>query len=322
MSTYGTRCRGRRKVQVAASVQSLAKLVPTTITPSNSLDWRLNPLSFVLIAYSYVVLTQQVIFPGTLEVDLVFPRNDTYSPAPFFPFVFAIQNPRLAASLVFSIDFVLFSVETTDGSKSSEAITGKVKLPNYNHSTSEPYFTYLFTEQLNTIEGTWSLAWSVGSANCSDPPPFWDGIFHPVTFRNSDKALRFTTKKGAKLPDLVAAMDQDTCGANTQSHVYNVTGIRSAPFRVEPQFDGDYFDYNHSCAILSSTSQPPAADPCGAKIDASAASSISAALTATLCAWQDPRVTCPPDDNAAERFFGGTVWLVVSMGWAVFLLLL
>ncbi|KAM7189328.1 hypothetical protein V8F33_010107 [Rhypophila sp. PSN 637] len=282
-------------------------------------------LSFVLLAYPYVILTQQVTFPRTLEVDLVFPRNDTYSPAPFFPFVVAIQNPSLAASLVFSIVFVLFSVETTYGSKSSEAITGEVKLPNYNHSSSEPYFTYLFTEQLNTIGGTWSLAWSVGSASCSDRPPFWDGIFHPVTFRNSDKALSFTTKKGAKLPDLVAATDQDTCGANTQSHVYNVTGTRSAPFRVEPQFDGDYYYYNHLCAILSPTSQPPAANPCGVKIDPSAASSISAASTSTLCAWQDPRVTCPPDDNAAGRAFGGgggAVWLAVFVGWAVSLLLL
>jgi hypothetical protein len=34
--------------------------------------------------------------PGVVEVDLMFPRNNTsYSPASIFPIVFAIQNSRL-----------------------------------------------------------------------------------------------------------------------------------------------------------------------------------------------------------------------------------
>lgn len=44
-------------------------------------------------------------FPATVEVDLIFPRNDTYGPSVLFPIVFAIQNIALAPSLDPSIDF-------------------------------------------------------------------------------------------------------------------------------------------------------------------------------------------------------------------------
>lgn len=33
---------------------------------------------------------------GVLEVDLVFPHNDTYAPTEWFPIVFAFQNAELA----------------------------------------------------------------------------------------------------------------------------------------------------------------------------------------------------------------------------------
>ncbi|KAL2016191.1 hypothetical protein VTK56DRAFT_4080 [Thermocarpiscus australiensis] len=38
-------------------------------------------------------------FPVTVEVDLIFPRNDTYGPSPLFPIVFAFQNAALAPSI-------------------------------------------------------------------------------------------------------------------------------------------------------------------------------------------------------------------------------
>ena len=37
--------------------------------------------------------------PESVEFDFIFPRNETYAPAPLFPFVFAVQNSRFAAAL-------------------------------------------------------------------------------------------------------------------------------------------------------------------------------------------------------------------------------
>jgi hypothetical protein len=37
--------------------------------------------------------------PGIFEVDLLFPRNETYTPQALMPVVFAMQNPTLASPL-------------------------------------------------------------------------------------------------------------------------------------------------------------------------------------------------------------------------------
>lgn len=64
---------------------------------------RVNMLSTFLALFLASLLgavgAGAITFPATVEVDLVFPRNDTYTPAALIPIVFAIQNAQLAASL-------------------------------------------------------------------------------------------------------------------------------------------------------------------------------------------------------------------------------
>lgn len=133
-----------------------------------------------------------------------------------------------------------------------------------------------------------------------------------VGFQNRDQGVDFTTRKGAQVPDLIVATDQSTCAANTQTQTYNVTGTVDI-FR--PELDG-------TCAVLSSTSPSPAPNPCGAKIDAAAASSISAAVTARVCAFPDPQVSCPSKSQATGRSLGGLGGLVATVGWITCLILL
>lgn len=51
---------------------------------------------------------------GVVEVDLLFPRNDTCAPAPHVPIVFAIQNTELAPLLNLWIGFEVYNM--TNGS--------------------------------------------------------------------------------------------------------------------------------------------------------------------------------------------------------------
>src|SRR5207244_4320386 len=60
----------------------------------------------------------QAAVPGVVEVDLIFPRNDTYAPLPGMPIVFAIQNPQLVASLYPSFDLLLYQLGDSDGNYS------------------------------------------------------------------------------------------------------------------------------------------------------------------------------------------------------------
>jgi hypothetical protein len=70
---------------------------------------RPNMPFFSLVALLPVVLLWVVVqadpttFPATVEVDLIFPRNDTYAPSALFPIVFAFQNAALAPSSTYRL---------------------------------------------------------------------------------------------------------------------------------------------------------------------------------------------------------------------------
>ncbi|MDM9186223.1 hypothetical protein QU781_28035, partial [Escherichia coli] len=72
---------------------------------------------------------------GTAEVDLVFPRNDTYAPMPLMPVVFAVQNPPVAGKLYPEI---LYKVHPVGDLNATDYKSVKMNLPG-NDTT---YFTY------------------------------------------------------------------------------------------------------------------------------------------------------------------------------------
>lgn len=53
-------------------------------------------LGFVCCLIFFVIGARALDFPATVEVDSVFPRNDTYAPVPLIPIVVAIQDSRFA----------------------------------------------------------------------------------------------------------------------------------------------------------------------------------------------------------------------------------
>lgn len=86
-----------------------------------------------------------------------------------------------------------------------------------------------------------------------------------ISYSNQTAKVSFTTRNGMQPPDLGAASAD-----------------------------------NNVCAAPSPTR--PTADPCGAAVNTAAAASISAAITANACAWQNPNVTCPsPSRSAATK---------------------
>ena len=103
---------------------------------------------------------------GIFEVDLLFPRNVTYTPQALMPIVWAMQNPPLAAPLQAIIYWQLWegSNETSPGS----VVDGTLDLVvGVNLSSSGPL---LFDRIVNTMaypDGVWTLTWEVNVSNCS-----------------------------------------------------------------------------------------------------------------------------------------------------------
>lgn len=104
------------------------------------------PLLWIFFCVPGPVTAEDVLCTTTVELDVVFPRNDTYAPTPIFPVVFAVQN-LLAAALSTSL-YIEWAVIRTGEGRVSEGI---VKLDRAN-SSSNPHFINLWTPRLsNTV---------------------------------------------------------------------------------------------------------------------------------------------------------------------------
>lgn len=246
-------------------------------------------------------------FPATVEVDLIFPRNDTYAPSAIFPIVFAFQNAALVPSLDPGLDLLLWDS------------TGKELLPDQpylnlqwnNFSGHDPTYVYTYVVGLNTSDGaapaSHALSWSLSSTNCSNDTGalvFGGG--------SSSTPVFFTIQSGAQKPDLVAGSAGSSSCADMSHFAFNLTGTLDVGF---PAAHGG----RNTCAVLSDALV--VGDPCSARVNADTASSISAALTATACAATHPVISCNSTANAAGKgweaeymaLLGGGLTAVVAM---------
>ncbi|KND91190.1 hypothetical protein TOPH_04106 [Tolypocladium ophioglossoides CBS 100239] len=265
---------------------------------------------YLLLACSRAVDATNLTFPQTVEVDLVFPRNDdTYAPVPLMP-VFAIQNLHVSQPLFLDFHYYIIGPPY----KYNGLIQPKHGWANYS-SGPDPYLVFHYTSQLNNTEGRWMLSWELRSGNCSMSDEYAPLKVAGLVQRNY---IYFTTKNGAQQPDLVAATQDGTC-SKTESFAFNITGMLDVPL-------GSHYNNQASCPTLSPAAPTP--DPCRVKVDSASASSISYAIQSSAC-WGGlmPAFTCPPgyDKSAARRavqsavggaaWLAGTAWLAVTLGW-------
>ncbi|KAL7939414.1 hypothetical protein V8C35DRAFT_286560 [Trichoderma chlorosporum] len=203
-----------------------------------------------------------ITYPAIFEVDLLFPRNETYAPTPLMPVVFAVQNPTLAKPLDATIKWTMW--EGNDKHSPGSVTGGHIDVGVDVTTESKPSNDLLLlSSAVNTVaypDGFWTLAWYLEYNNCSLTPSQGE-TFYTV----------FTVSKSGKAPDLVAATSAGTC-STTEAQGLNVTSL-----------DG--------CGNLEPS---PTTNPCAATIDSAAASSLSAEARATgyICA-SNSNLTCP-----------------------------
>lgn len=244
---------------------------------------------------------------GTMEVDLVFPRNETYAPTEWFPIVFAIQNSHLASVCIPFISVKIWRWEDIN----DYPVNYSFQTRWANFSTSDPYFVYNDFHGFNT-EGVWKLLWEVAWQSCTpDPRAFWGK--HSIMTNHSASGFLFTTKRSAQAVDLVAGTGGNNCSEDA-GVTFEIKDIVDVPTRVN-------WDGGDTCAVLSSST--PAPKPCRVKIDPAAASSIAASLTAKKCEALVPATGCPPEDESISQRLtvGGVVLLSGVLGAMGYMLL-
>ncbi|OIW30766.1 hypothetical protein CONLIGDRAFT_630705 [Coniochaeta ligniaria NRRL 30616] len=258
-------------------------------------------LALVPAALLWTAQAAATTFPATVEVDLVFPRNDTYAPVPLFPIVFAFQNPELAQSIDPAFDLQLWNAEYLNATSYGPSLD--VRWTNF--SGSGPVYVWTYISQMNTTDGDapvpYLLNWDFGAGNCSD-----NGGALSIGGGFRDNVIQFTLQRGAKSPDLVAASASPSC--SDMSHLaFNLTGTLDAT-------GAKYYGRN-SCAVFSDVQPLVPGNPCGAQVGTAVASSISAAMTSSNCAGVKPVVSCPSTNAAwGNRGMAYTAYTAVLGG--------
>jgi hypothetical protein len=266
------------------------------MSPSNNAVW----LLLALLACWSSAQT----FPSIAEVDLLFPRNDTYAPTVLMPVVVAIQNTPVAAPLNLALEWHLYQL--TDGNITG--VANKIITKSYLTATTPIYYEYSSFYNLTTVESAWSLFWTITSDNCTQFPTNDSSIPGYLQVNT----VFFTTKNGAQATDLVAATADDVC-AGAESFTFNVTGLEKVSVG-----SGDYVT---TCAAVASMSPTSTPNPCAAQLNATGASSISAALTTSACSFPSPLVSCPAKSAGSigiEGQLGGPMWVVATFGWLLY----
>jgi hypothetical protein len=245
---------------------------------------------------------------GVVEVDLVFPRNDTYTPSGTFPLIFAFQNPELAPSLNPQISVIIRNMD-------DNLQTGKE--PSYdmrwaNFSSSNPYYE-LRVLNFDT-EARWKLDWDVSWDSCTEDSlnSSLRGYGKPITTNRTSRGLMFTINNSGRKVDLIAATTNRNC---SDSEGVAISIATTLP--VPENFDWDFANGNNrTCASMASTT--PAPTPCRVQFDSTADLSMSSAISSRVCrATRKTGDSCPSDEEkgAAEHLTGGvTAGLVALFG--------
>lgn len=209
-------------------------------------------LLFFLFWAIWAISADSITVPTTIEIDLVFPLNQTYALIDPFPVIFVIQNAATAWSFGFDFQWNISGVP--DGSSSSEVFGPGFLFEGqglYHPAPSDPFIVVNSTRFPSIVNtqlpaGKWTLGWSYESSVCTP-----DGdILNIGSGVPAQGSISFTVEGGGASPDFTSSCPTL---AGQIDVVANWTGC--------PQ-----------------PGTPGPSNPCGAKIGAAQASSISAIL--------------------------------------------
>jgi hypothetical protein len=255
---------------------------------------------------------------GTLEVGLVFPRNETtINPPMVMPFVFSYRNPKLVPLLLPYFIYEVYNYSNTSSPILQDRVEPRAIYLGGNH---DPHFEVKLHRHFNT-EGKWLLQLTSGFYSCfEDPDRTWNNTY-TIDTRFTTVNITFTTKGPSKLVDLVAATDGKNCSSSPGLTIKAQDTVKT------PETDGRADEMVTEVCSL----EPPVtfADKC-VSVAPSAASSIAAEMTSRVCKStlntteiSDYIVCKSPEDEESMGVgivLGGTTCLAFLVGALVYIM--
>jgi len=157
----------------------------------------------------------------TLEIDLIYPRNETYAPTDLLPVVFGLRGSfdyDLALRIEWNAHYLGIIPDPTPNGTRINGI-----LEPYMNFLTESNSVFAIDSILNptALEGSYQFFYHILTTNCT-------GISAAVSnasivdFAEYEKNITFTIQKGAPLPNIQSLMNQttNTCAANNETFIF------------------------------------------------------------------------------------------------------
>jgi hypothetical protein len=205
---------------------------------------------------------------GTLEVDLLFPRNGTWKPTAILPIVFAVQQPQLGILIQKQVIRWRFRQNNNSSASAHEGTTTF----DLNSTTPGLYLATGFSDAFANVEGLWGLQWQVSLRNCSEISS--EHAIPSFSSFSESIFMHFRTNNSAPTPNLETALSLDSCH-DLDSLAFSVSAIQNIRAGSEELL-------STTCAALGD-SPMVAGSPCSVTIDAAASASASAAISYSVC---------------------------------------
>ncbi|KAL4909690.1 hypothetical protein BDW74DRAFT_173184 [Aspergillus multicolor] len=202
-------------------------------------------------------------YPQDVELDLVFPHNDTYTPLRYFPIILGLQNARAAWPQRFGIRWTLWrfldfgDLEEMQSDKFPDPLSyheGTYPFEDIDASQPgtgvtdgpapvDPFFYFYFPGHImNSTAGHWKLTWQFGFfQNCSSSSESPDRLLNEQPMNE----VVFRTEVGGKEVNLTTL--QERCPGYPRT------------FRIEGSMENDGV-----CPIFGETDPEP--EPCALEV--------------------------------------------------------
>ncbi|KAJ5852587.1 uncharacterized protein N7529_011972 [Penicillium soppii] len=255
---------------------------------------------------------------GLAEIDLVFPRNDTFEPMQLMPIVFAVKNNPAFQQISPSMSYRAGLLHRGKGKNSTFLHLQPISTDDLVDNKTETQFVHFgIANQFNT-ENIWKFGPSMSWSNCStsDNGADYDNVhtrndvvgFHE-RYYDVYQSITFTTRQRGRQANLTTLTTDEGCG-KTPAFAFDVIQTLTIPTEF---FPGQSDEGAPKCALLASPAPTPS--PCKASVAPEAASSISSSLISHECTAATPAVSCPPKTDGAVRSLGQAAWWTAAAAW-------
>ncbi|KAG8677799.1 hypothetical protein FPOAC2_03939 [Fusarium poae] len=256
--------------------------------------------------------------PGTLEVGLVFPRNETtFVPSLMTPFIFSFRTPELVPTLQPYLFYYVYNYSNT----TSPALDGRIWGRSMNLSANhDPHFQVNYHRQLN-VEGKWLMTLTTGVLNCVEDSHHFYNNSHYVDANFTQTNITFTTKGSSGQVDLAAETRDKNCSSPVGLTI-DVQDTMKVP-------EGDNRADEMLAEVCAVEPLVTLADKCVA-VTPAAASSIAAEMSWRVCMTVYNRSEIPEsfgckpldwkESMGVQIVFGGTTFLALLLGALAYIL--